>query len=177
MTVAQRSIFDNAASGGATLPAVNLAAALAAVNSMLAKIGSKECNRDLLGGGDEFSARVEVRATLASGHEYRVAYDCEASVGHDSQRAVSHGITAGELLAYVAGKLNAATREALYRDLAADFAASGHELPVSKADKKAADEALQRLRATEKQTVRGSVSVSYERVEGDGKFAVVGLAG
>lgn len=179
MSMAQKNIFDNVAgdSGAAKLPAVNLAAARAAIFAALAKIGGKESDRDALAGGDEFAARVEIRATLASGHEYRETFDTETSVGHDSQRAVSHGITSGELLAYVLGKMNATTRDAVLRDLAAEYAANGHELPVDKAATKAAEEALKRLRATEKQTVRGSVSVSYERVEGDGKFGIVGLVG
>jgi hypothetical protein len=142
-------------------------AQIAAVLGFIAKATGDEFNRDDSPDGSHHSIRVSVLAEIDGEAIISREYDGTTDTGHASVRASSVGAKAGEVLAYVASKMNAATREALYRELADVFAANGGTLPVTEESVKEADAALARLRQKTEQQVRGTFKVTARRVDVD----------
>jgi hypothetical protein len=136
------------------------AATVAAAMGFISKVTGDEFIRDDSPDG----AHHAIRATLAIEVDGQVIitreYEGTTDTGHTSLRASSVGVKAGEVLAYVASKMNAATREALYRELADVFAANGEKLPISAESVEEADEALGRLRQKTSKPVRGTFKVT-----------------
>ena len=142
-------------------------AQIAAALGFLAKAAGDEFNRDDSPDGSHHSIRVSVLAEVDGEAIISREYDGTTDTGHASVRASSVGAKAGEVLAYVASKMNAATREALYRELADVFASNGGKLPVTEDAVKEADAALDRLRQKTQQNVRGTFKVTARRVDVD----------
>lgn len=142
-------------------------AQIAAALGFLSKAVGDEFNRDDSPDGSHHSIRVSVLAEIDGEAIISREYDGTTDTGHASVRASSVGAKAGEVLAYVASKMNAATREALYRELADVFAANGGTLPVTEESVKEADAALARLRQKTEQQVRGTFKVTARRVDVD----------
>lgn len=142
----------------------NLIELSAAVFHAAAKVASKEADRDELTAGRTYDVRRLTIAAEIDGQPFSAAYDVSLSVGHDTTRAGS-APTAGVLLAYLLGKMNAATRDATLRDLAEVFATHGHKLPVDETLAEAAEAALKQLRARHSTTTRGNVSAQYHAAQ------------
>ena len=142
-------------------------AQIAAALGFLAKAAGDEFVRDESPDGAHHSIRVSVLAEVDGECIISREYDGTTDTGHASVRASSVGAKAGEVLAYVASKMNAATREALYRELADVFAANGGKLPVTDDAVKEADAALARLRQKTEQQVRGTFKATARRVDVD----------
>jgi hypothetical protein len=114
---------------------------------------------------DGYSARgVEVLIVAKiEGAIFREQYTADINVGHASVRASSVNPDMSQVLGLILSKLNEQTREAILRDLPAEFAANGCELPeVDAAIAEAASGMLKKMRASKSQDVRGSVSVKYQ---------------
>jgi len=121
---------------------------------------AKECRRDDIPDGGAYKVRLQLAAQVNDGPVFLQAFDCDMTVGHESTRASSVNPQPAELLGLVLGKLNAATRETILRELPAEFAANGNAMPeVPKEIAEAAAGLLAKLRASKSQVVRGSVSV------------------
>lgn len=140
-------------------------AQLAAAFGFITKAAGEEFIRDDSPDGAHHSIRVALTCQVDGAAPIYREWEGTTDTGHSSVRASSVGAKPGEVLAYVTSKLNAATREALYRELAEVFAASGGRLPVEEAAVEAADEALGRLRQKVEQPVRGTFRVSANRVD------------
>lgn len=140
-------------------------AQLAAAFGFLAKAAGEEFVRDDSPDGAHHSIRVALTCQVDGAAPIYREWEGTTDTGHASVRASSVGAKAGEVLAYVTSKLNAATREALYRELAETFAANGGKLPVDASAVEAADEALGRLRQKVEQPVRGTFRVTANRVD------------
>lgn len=136
-----------------------LAAALVAT----AKAAGEDYQRDDLPAGAYHKVRLSLAAEIDGEATITREWDGSVEVGHDSVRASSVGVKAGELLAYLVSRMNETTRAATLRDLADVYAAQGR-LPVDETEVKAADEALSRLRQKVDQSVRGSVRVSVRQI-------------
>jgi hypothetical protein len=93
----------------------------AAAFAFLANAIDAEFDRDNLPDGSAHSCRATVAVEVDNDTIVTREFDGNVAVGHASIRASSVGVKAPELLAYVTSKLNAATREALYRELADTF--------------------------------------------------------
>lgn len=153
-----------ATAGASSAPAgqANLVALSAAVWEAIGKISEKESRRDDI--PDGFSGHIELSiAAKIQNQIYRQQFEADLTVGFAQETAASH--TPGgdkRLLAFVLGKLNAATREAILRDIPDDYAAS-KELPaVDDGIMTAVDGMLSKLRANAKQQKRGAVSVKHK---------------
>jgi hypothetical protein len=154
----------------------NLVELRAAVFAALAKVAEGEGDRDEMadGGRHEFSLTVSGEI---DGYEFGQSFAGHLSVGHASDRASSTGPNQDHLLAYVLSKLNTVTRDAIFRDTAAEFAAAGNELPaVDDAAMSAARDFRAGLRQKVTQHVRGSVHVEYVAQAGQAtlRFSKVG---
>jgi hypothetical protein len=104
-----------------------------------------ETRDELAPGAYEVSTTLEIVGTL--------------TVGHDSETAATVTPGADVLLGLVLAKLNAVTREAILRELPADFAAAGAEYPTVPDEIVEATEALTaQLRRKVSQHRRGAVS-------------------
>ena len=139
----------------------------AAAFAFLAKAIDAEFDRDNLPDGSAHSCRATIAVEVDNDTIVTREFDGNVAVGHASIRASSVGVKAPELLAYVASKMNAATREALYRELADTFTANGGKLPVSESAIEEADAALTKLRQKVDQPVKASVRVNARRVDVD----------
>ena len=83
-------------------------------------------------------------------------------MGAESSRSASSGPKAEQLLAVILSKLNAATREAICRELPEMFSRAGNRLPeVDPLLVELAASLLKRLRAKETKIIKGPVSVHY----------------
>lgn len=155
---------------------VSTAAHAAAAFAFLAKAIDNEFDRDSLPDGSTHSCRATVAVEVDGQSIVTREFDGNVAVGHAAVRASSVGVKSGELLAYVTSKLNAATREALYRELADVFTANAGRLPVTDAAIEEADAAIAKLRQKVDQPVKASVRVNARRVDvdRDGKPVVTG---
>ena len=164
--------FDTADNGKATPQTAsdgndnrpNLVELRAAIFAALGKIAGDEGERDDLTDGSAHTFELSVSGQI-DGSQFGQAFAGRLTVGHASERASSVGPDQDHLLAYVLGKLNTATREAIYRDTASDFAAAGGQLPAcDDAAIEAAKSFRAGLRQKVSQHVRGSVRVEYAAV-------------
>lgn len=140
----------------------NAAPALSAITyAALAYAAGKEGDRDALDAGASHVFDLQISGTV-DGLPVDRSLAGRLSVGRDSERASSATPNLPQVVAWILGKLNAATREAIVRDLPAEFAANGSALPeVPCGMVEAADALLGKLRATKRTKVRGSVVVEY----------------
>lgn len=143
------------------------AAITAAAMGFISKATADEFARDDSPDGSHHAIRATLAVEIDGSVIITREYEGTTDTGHASLRASSVGAKAGEVLAYVASKMNKATREALYRELADVFAANGGKLPVTTESVEEADEALGRLRQKTEQAVRGTFKVSARRVDVD----------
>lgn len=147
--------------GKQTKKAPNLVELHAAIWQFASKVSGENSDRDSLKDGGVYAVKLHVAAEI-EGQVYQSNFEGSVSVGHESVRASSVGATAGEVLAYLLSKMNAATRENTLREMAEVYAANGNSLPVTTAEVEAADEAMKRLRQKTESKVRGSVKVTYQ---------------
>lgn len=128
---------------------------LEAVSKSLEKIG----RRDDIADGTNCVVDLMIAARVNNGPIWRHAATCDFSVGHASERAASTISGMNKLLAYVMGKLNEQTREAILRDLVGEYQTAGCEFPDSpKEIESATENLLKQIRACKKQVVRGTVN-------------------
>ena len=139
----------------------NLVAMAAQVWGFAAKVAEEQFTRDDLVDGSHGAVELSLIAKI-DGRLF--THHCSGSidVGHSSVRATSVGAKAGEIVAYLLSKVNAATREATLREMAEVYAANGCKLPVSEAAIEEAETAMQALRQKKEQSVRGTVRVSSQ---------------
>lgn len=138
----------------------NLVELGSAVLHAAAKVASKEADRDELTAGRTYDVRRLAITAEIDGQPFSACYDVSLTVGHDTERAAA-APSANVLLAYVLAQLAPAHREAVLRNMPADYANNGGSLPVQKEFEEAAKAALQRLRAGKAAPVRGTVSAQY----------------
>jgi hypothetical protein len=138
----------------------NLVAAHAAIWESIGKLYGQEGRRDDL--PDGFAGRIELSiAAKVEGvaQPFRQGFTVDLTAGYASQRASSTLPKVGLIVGHILGLLNAATREAVLRDLPAIYAANDGDLPdVPATVAEAAESLLAKLRASIPQKVRGSVS-------------------
>ena len=151
-------------------------AQVAAAFGFLAKAAAEEFVRDDSPDGAHHSIRAAVMIEVDGAAPVYRDYVGTTDTGHASVRASSVGAKPGEVLAYVASKLNATARAALYRELAEVYAANDGKLPVTAEAVEEADEALSRLRQRCEQAVRGTFRVNYNRVESEAAEAAEPVA-
>ncbi len=82
-----------------------------------AKKPATQCRPELLAGRYDIDAAVSIQGILA--------------VGENTEAASSVTPQPDQLLAYILGKLNTATREKLLRELPEEFVANGNDMPAS----------------------------------------------
>jgi hypothetical protein len=125
----------------------------------VAKSLEKISRRDDIAQGTNCVVDYMITARVNNGPIWRHLATCDFTVGHDSERAASSLAGMNKLLAYYASKLNAATHEAILRDLVSDYQANGCEFPDSpKEIESATENLLKQLRACKSQKVRGTVN-------------------
>ncbi len=83
--------------------------------AVAARKPATQCRPELLAGRYDIDAAVSIQGILA--------------VGEDTEAASSVTPQPDQLLAFVLGKLNTATREKLLRELPEEFAANGNDMP------------------------------------------------
>jgi len=119
----------------------------------------KASRRDDIADGTNCVVDLMIAARINNGPVWRHTATCDFSVGHTSERASSTISGMNKLLAYVMGKLNEATREAILRDLVGEYQTAGCEFPDSpKEIESATENMLKQIRACKKQVVRGTVN-------------------
>jgi len=96
----------------------------------LERVASKQKNPDDIGEGSRHIVNFDVQG-LIDGHLFRQSVDSVVTVGHRQTRASSVTPGVPELLAYVLGKLNHATRQRILNDVPVDFASNDCVLPES----------------------------------------------
>lgn len=124
----------------------------------VAKVAEKIGNRDELTSGNSHDVKLYLVAQVDGGEKLKAYYDGPLTIGGDSEVAPSH-FPGGEalLLAVVLGKLNGQTREAVMRDILADY--SRGELPeVEAGELEAVKSHCKQIRAMFKAPRKGSVS-------------------
>jgi hypothetical protein len=149
------------AAGSETAAAPNLVALSAAVWEAVGRVAEKENRRDDI--PDGFSGRVELSlAAKIQGQIYRQQFTADLTVGYGSQAATSSLPNVGAIVGHILARLNAATREAILRELPAAYAAAGGKLEVTAEIEAAAEGLLSKLRATKQIAKRGPVSCKYQ---------------
>ncbi len=130
----------------------------AALFHALLKSAEKEAVRADLTGGSAYVIAVRIAGTV-DGLKVSHTLAGRLTVGADYTRSASATPSIDRVVAAILGKLNTKTREAVMRDLVAEFTANSGELPD--AGSGVAEEAAQflsRLRATKSVDARGPVS-------------------
>lgn len=151
----------------------NLVALSAAVIETVKYISGKESRRDDVPDGFHSSGIELSIAAKINGQIYRQSYTADLSVGHKQTAATSSLPNMEMVVGHILAQLNAATREAVIRQLPEIYAANGGELPdVPAAIAEAADGLLSKLRATKSVERRGCVSAKYS--PGRPSLALVG---
>lgn len=131
------------------------------------KACEKDGDRDELPDGSEFDCEVTLLARV-DGEEYRYYAAGRLAVGHPSQRAGT--VDSAGLLGWILEQVPDSHREPMIDRLLEVYEADG-EFPVSKASHDKATKVLQRMRARNQTTARGSVSVKLQQ---RAKLAIVG---
>lgn len=148
----------NSAPATASSPAGLSAVALA----VLSKIAGNESFRDSLEAGSAHVCNLTISGDVDGLPLAPCQVKSTLTIGHDSQRASSSNPPLATLIGNILAKLNKATRDAVLRDLPADYTANGNELPAVDAEIEAATDAmLKTLRASKQTSVRGSVACKY----------------
>jgi hypothetical protein len=144
--------------------AANLVELSACVWAAVGKIAEKESRRDDIADGASHDLELLIAARIDGEHVYQRHFRAGLQVGHESRRASNQNPPLGQLIGAILCKLNQATREAVLRDLADEFAAAGGQFAEVDATTAAAvDGMLAKMRAAMPQaTVRGSVSVKHQ---------------
>lgn len=138
----------------------------------LSYVAGKQADRDSLTAGAAHHVRLEISGAIDGQPLEPVAFEGRLTIGHDSTRASSAVPNQGQVLAWILGKLNAATREAILRDLPAEFAAHGGALPEVPCGLVAeAETLLAALRTSKQVTARGPVKCEYAMVDAAAAYA------
>ena len=117
--------------------------------AVAAKKPASGCRPELLAGRYDIDAAVSIQGILA--------------VGEDTEAASSVTPQPDQLLAFVLGKLNKATREKLLRELPEEFVANGNDMPESDDGLvDAVHDMLAKLRRTVVRPRRGSVTGTFD---------------
>jgi len=139
---------------------------MAAIMAAVSKVGGECFVRDDLPDGASHRVHVNIAARIEGQADlYRQQFTADLSVGHASQRASSTGAPQEDVIAWILGHVNSATRESILAKLPEVYAANGEALPVSDHDAADAAAMLKRLRAKSTQAVRGSVSIKVNQSE------------
>ena len=136
----------------------------------LEKIGGKEKKPALLAAGAQHDVHLKLAGTV-DGQSFEQSIHSIVSIGHAQQRASSVNPQVPELIAYILGKLNTATRNRILADIPTEFQENDHQLPD--AGPVLVDEAkhlLQQLRQTKTVTARGAIRCQYTRSEAEPVF-------
>lgn len=153
-------------------PQVNETLVSSAAWAALGYVAGKEGNRDALPAGSSMVVDLRIDGFI-EGQPIEHSISGRLTVGRDSERASSTTPNLDQVLAWVLGKLNKATREAVLRDLPAEFEANGSAMPnVTVGAVVQVKTLLSKLRQTKQTPVRGSVK--YEYVLTPAQLKVVG---
>ena len=125
------------------------------------KIGSKQMKSENLAEGSKHEIQLKVSGTV-DGQSFEQSISSIVAIGHEQVRASSVNPQVPELLAYLLGKLNTATRNKILTDVPTDFRNNDNRLPepcpVLLDD---ARQMLKTLRQTKTVTARGTVRCEY----------------
>lgn len=157
-------------------PEVHSAGAISPVAwQALSYVAGKESDRDALQAGATHTVDLILAGRIDGRPIEALAISGRLNVGQDSVRASSSVPNCSQVLGWILGKLNQATREAVLRDLPAEFAGNGSSLPEVASGLVAQAEGLMAaLRSTKQTAVRGSVKVEYAVVPAASIFGLVG---
>jgi hypothetical protein len=134
----------------------------AAAWQAIGRLADKLSNRDALADGAAYTVNVQIKASIGKQTVVDTIGQINLTVGHATTKASSTGPDQAHLLAVLFSKLNRQTREAICRELAADYAANGCELPeVDKSLTEAATDLLKRLRQEKRVSQRGPVKAAF----------------
>lgn len=146
----------------------------AALWAALGYVSGKESNRDALESGASHVVNLTVTGDI-DGQPVEQSFAGRLTVGKDSTRASASVPNIEQVVAAILAKLNPATREAICRDLPAEFAANGHSLPaLSVGQVEQAQALLAALKTSKQVAVRGSVKCEYTLHRDEPTFNVVG---
>ena len=141
-----------------------LAAARHFAAALAGKLIKRDDSRDDLPAGSAYHVRLQIAAEV-NGVVLRESHEGELTIGHDSTRAGS-APTADALMAFVAARLNSATRAAVLRDVVEAYGQHGPQLGTTGAARKQFSEALKDVRAANASTKRGDVRLaSYQAAQ------------
>ncbi len=127
----------------------------------LEKIGHKQMRPKELEQGSCHEVNLEIRGTVDE-QPFQQKVHSILSVGYEKQKATSVIPQAPELIAYILGKLNPATRNRILSDLPDEFGANENSLPV--ANPVLVDEVskmLKRLRREKQVKARGPIRCEF----------------
>ncbi len=127
----------------------------------LEKVAAKEQNRDELSDGHSHRVDLEILGTV-DGKPVFQKISSVLSVGHAITKSSSVNPQIVELVGYILGKLNQATRERILADIPADFADNDNRLPETDTDRtEEARQFLKALRRCVSVKSRGPVKCEY----------------
>lgn len=137
------------------------AGALPALWASLAYVAGKEADRDALADGSVTSVDLIVSGSVG-GLPIAERIRGQLTVGHSTEKSSSATPNLAHIVGAILGKLNLATREAVVRDLPAEYAAGGQCLPELSVGLAAqAESLLVALRQTKRVISRGAVKCNY----------------
>lgn len=135
--------------------------ARSAVWAALEKIAGKQKNSDEIADGSRHVVNLDI-AGMIDGQLFTQSVDSIVSVGHRQTRSSSVTPAVLELLAYILGKLNRATRERILADAPVEFAANDCNLPAT--DEGLVEQVkrvLAQLRRTRTVQARGAIKCEF----------------
>ncbi len=127
----------------------------------LEKVAQKQKCCDRLPEGTQHSVNLRIEGEV-DGQPFERQIMSLLSIGHGQTRSSSVNPQVPELIAWILGKLNRATRNRILMDVPEDFAANDNCIPESsEVLVSEVEHMLQRLRKTKTVDARGSVRCEY----------------
>ncbi|MDB4766367.1 hypothetical protein OAG71_01630 [bacterium] len=128
----------------------------------LEKVAAKEQNRDELEDGSEHIVNLDVLGTV-DGKPVFQRIESTLMIGYSQTRSSSINPKVLELLAYILGKLNVATRERIFQDIPDAFIANDQQIPeVDQAIVDQTEAMLKSLRRSVPVNASGPVHCRYD---------------
>ena len=133
----------------------------AVVWAALEKVAHKQKESDSLPEGSKHTVNLEMNGTV-DGEPFEKSFSSVLSIGHRQTRSSSVNPQVPQLIAWILGKLNRATRNRVLLDLPDEFLANGKQMPEpSPVLVSEVEHLLKQLRRTKTVEARGSVRCEY----------------
>lgn len=147
--------------------------ALPALWTSLAYVAGKEADRDALADGSITLIDLTVSGSI-DGLSVVKRISGQLTVGRSTEKSSSSTPNIDHIVGAILGKLNPATREAVIRDLPAEYAAGGQCLPeLSVGLAVQAENLLAALRQTKRVVSRGAIRCDYALIGVDSEASPV----